>query len=93
MQLVRDRYGPGPVLLAIPGRNVALVLSGDHVTRVLEGSPEPFAVASREKRAALSHFQPQGVLVSHGAERIDRRRFNEAVLIRRARSTGWAPSS
>jgi hypothetical protein len=39
MQLVRDRYGPGPVLLAIPGRNVAMVLSGDHVTRVLEGSP------------------------------------------------------
>jgi Cytochrome P450 len=80
MQLVRDRYGPGPVLLAIPGRNIALVLSSAHVARVLEASPEPFVVANREKRAALSHFQPHGVLISHGAERADRRRFNEAVL-------------
>jgi cytochrome P450 len=47
---------------------------------VLAATPEPFAAASSEKRAALSHFQPHGVLVSHGAERADRRRFNEAVL-------------
>src|SRR6266536_5809922 len=32
---LRDRYGPGPVLLRVPGRRVALVLSPDHVHRVL----------------------------------------------------------
>jgi cytochrome P450 len=47
---------------------------------VLDESPEPFATASSEKRAALSHFQPQGVLISHGAARADRRRYNEQVL-------------
>jgi cytochrome P450 len=47
---------------------------------VLDETPEPFATASSEKRAALAHFQPKGVLISHGPERADRRRFNEEVL-------------
>jgi hypothetical protein len=42
--------------------------------------PSRSPTASSEKRAALSHFQPKGVLISHGAERADRRRFNEEVL-------------
>jgi hypothetical protein len=56
------------------------VLSPEGVRRVLSGSPEPFAVANREKRGALSHFQPHGVLVSHGQLRADRRRVNQEVL-------------
>lgn len=80
LQRMRARYGPGPLRLAIPGRSFALLLAPRDVERVLTGSPEPFALASKEKRAALTHFQPHGVLVSHGAERADRRRFNEAVL-------------
>jgi cytochrome P450 len=80
MQVLRERYGEGPVMLRIPGRNMALVLAGGHVTRVLGESPEPFAVANLEKRAALSHFQPHGVLISHGAQRAARRHFNEAML-------------
>jgi hypothetical protein len=77
---LRDRYGPGPLPLRVPGRSLALVLSPGDVHRVLAGSPEPFAVANREKRAALSHFQPHGLLVSTGRLRADRRRLNEAVL-------------
>lgn len=80
LQQLRSRYGPGPLLLRVPARPVALVLSPDHVHRVLDESPEPFAVASLEKRAALSHFQPHGLLISQGGPRADRRRFNEAVL-------------
>jgi cytochrome P450 len=80
MQRLRDRYGPGPVLLRVPGREVAVILAAADVRRVLAESPEPFATANREKVAALSHFQPHGVLISHGAERADRRRFNEEVL-------------
>jgi cytochrome P450 len=80
LQTLRHRYGDGPVLLRVPGREVAFVLSPSHVRRVLDGSPEPFAIANREKRAALSHFQPHGVLISQGAERAERRRFNEEVL-------------
>lgn len=81
MQLLRQRYGAGPLLFHTPpGRNQALILHPDHVKRVLDGSPEPFATASQEKHAALSHFQPRGVLISHGAARAERRRFNEEVL-------------
>jgi cytochrome P450 len=80
MQRLRARYGDGPVLLRTPLREVALVLSPGDVRRVLDETPEPFATANREKRAALAHFQPHGVLISHGPERAERRRFNEEVL-------------
>ncbi len=80
LQRLRARYGEGPLRLAAPGREIALVLAPRHVLRVLDGAPEPFAPASMEKRAALSHFEPHGVLVSSGPERADRRRFNEEAL-------------
>jgi cytochrome P450 len=78
-QIDRD-HGPGPVLLRTPIRDFALILDPADVKRVLSGSPEPFAAATLEKRGALGHFQPEGVLISDGPERADRRRFNEQVL-------------
>jgi cytochrome P450 len=80
MQGLRDRYGPGPLLLPIPGAPRAVILSAEHVRRVLDESPDPFATDSTEKHAALAHFQPKGVLISHGGERTERRHYNEAVL-------------
>lgn len=80
LQALRAKYGSGPLLLRLPIRRQAVVLAPEHVRRVLDETPEPFAAASSEKRAALAHFEPQGVLVSQGAERADRRRFNEGVL-------------
>jgi cytochrome P450 len=80
MQLLHEKYGPGPVLLKIPVRNQAVILEPAHVHDVLNNSPEPFATASSEKKAALSHFEPYGALISHGLERAERRRFNEQVL-------------
>lgn len=81
MQGLRNKYGTGPLLLRMPpGRTQSLILSPEHVHRVLDGSPEPFSTASSEKRAALSHFEPKGVLISHGPERADRPRYNEQVL-------------
>jgi cytochrome P450 len=56
------------------------VLRREHVRRVLADTPEPFATETAEKRAALAHFEPKGVLISHGADRADRRRFNEEAL-------------
>jgi len=81
MQELRDKYGTGPLMLRTPpGPTQALILAPEHVHQVLDGSPEPFATASSEKRAALLHFEPKGALISHGPERADRRRFNERVL-------------
>lgn len=80
LQQLRNKYGTGPLMLAIPGRSLALILSEEHIRRVLDETPEPFATATLEKRAALSHFQPRGVLISHGLDRADRRQFNEQAL-------------
>lgn len=80
LQRLRARYGPGPLRLQIPGRSVALVLSPAHVHRILAESPEPFTLASRDKVAALAHFEPDGVLITRGPARAPRRRLNEAVL-------------
>ncbi|WP_409329483.1 cytochrome P450 [Trujillonella humicola] len=80
MQRLRDRYGPGPVRIRVPGRQLTVVLSPDHVHRVLAETPRPFSAATREKRAALAHFQPEGLLISAPEERAHRRPFNEAVL-------------
>ena len=80
MQKLRDKYGDGPLMLPLPIRRQAVLLAPQHVRRVLDGSPEPFSAASSEKRAALSHFEPKGALISCGRERAERRRFNEEVL-------------
>ena len=80
LRQLRAKYGPEPLRLRIPGRPVAIVLSPEDLRSVLLGSPEPYALANREKVATLAHFEPHGVLVSHGAIRAQRRRFNEAVL-------------
>jgi cytochrome P450 len=80
MRALRERYGPGPVRLRIPVRSVAVVLEPSDVARVLGGAPDPFHPANREKRSALRHFQPDGVLISEGGARERRRAFNELVL-------------
>lgn len=80
MQKLHDKYGDGPLMLPLPIRKQAVLLAPQHVRRVLDESPEPFSAASSEKRAALSHFEPKGALISCGRERAERRRFNEEVL-------------
>jgi cytochrome P450 len=80
LRWIRDRYGDRPVLLRGPFRQVAVVLAPDDVRRILDGTPEPFDAATPEKTAALSHFQPHGVLVSTGEARTERHRLNEAAL-------------
>jgi cytochrome P450 len=77
---LRRAYGADPVPLRGLGRRIALVVDADDVGRILEHSPEPFNPATREKRSALGHFEPHGVLVSDPGERPARRAFNEAAL-------------
>lgn len=80
LQRLHRRYGEGPLRLRLPGRSIDLMLSPDGVGALLAGTPSPFSPASREKVAALRHFQPHGVLISDGPERTVRRELNEAVL-------------
>ncbi|MBB5800690.1 cytochrome P450 [Saccharothrix ecbatanensis] len=80
MMRFRQRYGPQPLRLRVTGRSIALLLDPVDVSRLLADSPSPFALATREKKAALAHFQPHGVLISTGEERARRRALNEEVL-------------
>ncbi|MEU0532930.1 cytochrome P450 [Amycolatopsis tolypomycina] len=80
LRRLHDRHYGHPLKLRVPGRSVGLALSGADVQRVLAGAPTPFSPSTVEKRAALGHFQPHGVLISAAADRPARRRFTEAVL-------------
>jgi cytochrome P450 len=80
LKALRERYGPGPVLLRAPVRDFAVILAAEDVHRVLDQTPDPFTPASAEKKAALRHFEPHVSLISEGAERADRRRVNEDAL-------------
>jgi cytochrome P450 len=77
---LRARHGEGPIVLHLPGRTLAIVVSPEDARTVLDGSPQPFATANREKRAALARFEPHGVLISRGLVRTERRGFNERAL-------------
>ncbi|WET82356.1 cytochrome P450 [Amycolatopsis sp. QT-25] len=77
---LRSRYGPGPLRLRVPGRTFDLALSGEDVGEVLAAAPVPFNPSTKEKRAALGHFQPHGVLISGAVDRPPRREFTEEVL-------------
>ena len=74
------KYSSSPVLLRLPLRRQAIVLEPRHVHRILAESPDPFATASSEKKAALAHFQPRNSLISTGQERSVRRALQDQVL-------------
>ncbi|MFI1801887.1 cytochrome P450 [Streptomyces sp. NPDC020379] len=77
---LRERHGPGPVLVSALGRQGLVLLSAEDAHRVLGETGTSFTTANKEKTAALSHFEPDGVLITAGAARGERRRFNEAAL-------------
>lgn len=80
MAALRRRHGGAPLQLRLGPRSLVLPTEAVDVQRLLQGSPVPFTPASREKRGALRHFQPDGVLISPPPERAARRPFNESVL-------------
>lgn len=77
---LRARYHGAPLVVRLGARRLVLATRPEHVERILAGSPEPFTPASWEKRGALAHFQPDGVLISSLDARRERRPYNEAVL-------------
>jgi cytochrome P450 len=80
MQRLQRKYGSEPLWLPLPGRSLALLFGPEDVHRVLNDTPKLFSAATQDKVAALSHFEPKGVLISEGVERDDRRHYNEEIL-------------
>jgi cytochrome P450 len=77
---LRERHGGAPLVLRVGARRLVVVTQPDDVRRLLDESPEPFTPATKEKRGALAHFQPEGVLISPTSQRRRRRELNEYVL-------------
>ncbi|WP_051704456.1 cytochrome P450 [Glycomyces sp. NRRL B-16210] len=80
LRRLRGEHGPGPLLLSVPKRTIAVLLDHEDVGRLLDGAPDPFTPDTVEKHAALGRFQRHGPLLSRGHDRERRRAFNEAVL-------------
>lgn len=80
LRALRARHGDDPLPLRYMGRRIALVLAAEDVRVLLRGTPDPFSPGGAEKRGALSHFQPHGVLVSTQGDRPHRREANEHAL-------------
>jgi hypothetical protein len=80
LQNLRRKYGEAPLALRSPIGPQLLLLSASDAIDALAGTPEPFSPSTPAKRAALSHFEPHGSLVSHGSERGARRQLHDDVL-------------
>lgn len=80
LRKLRRAHRGRPVRLRLPGRSVTVLLDHSDVGHLLAEAPTPFSPATLEKRAALSRFQPHGVLISEGGERAQRRALNEDAL-------------
>ncbi|OUC79995.1 cytochrome P450 [Gordonia lacunae] len=76
---LRARHDADALALTFP-RPMVLALRPPAVTATLHGTPDPFTPASTEKVAALSRFQPTGVLISDNRHRQARRELNELAL-------------
>nr|WP_055502537.1 hypothetical protein [Nonomuraea pusilla] len=77
---LRAEHGDGPLLVRVPFRGWAVLpLAPRDVRRVLDD--RTLTPATREKRGALGHFQPEGVLITADTDLRDRRRaLNDRVL-------------
>ncbi|MCD0446804.1 cytochrome P450 [Glycomyces sp. A-F 0318] len=80
LRRLRGEHGPGPLVLSVPKRTVAVLLDHGDVGRVLDQTPAQFTPDTVEKHAALGRFQRHGPLLSRGRDRERRRPFNETVL-------------
>src|SRR6476620_2297087 len=63
---LRRNHGPGPLWHRVLRDRALLLLDGDDVRRVLEGSPDPYAADPPAKRKGMAHFQPDALTISRG---------------------------
>jgi cytochrome P450 len=83
LQRLRRKYGSTPLYLGLPWRPHVLLLNASDVDAVLARSPVPYATATREKRAALGHFEPGNILISDAPQRVKLRPYHEEALATR----------
>jgi cytochrome P450 len=77
---LRQKYKSAYFYIYLIKTKALVVLDFDGIRRVLDHSPMLYAADPDLKRRGMSHFQPNALTISRGAEWKDRRQFNEAVL-------------
>lgn len=77
---LRQKYKSDYFYIYLLRNKSLVVLDLDGIERVLDNSPAPYAADPDLKRRGMSHFQPNALTISRGAEWRERRQFNETVL-------------
>jgi cytochrome P450 len=77
---IRQKYKSDYFYIYLLRTKSLVILDPDGIRHVLDHSPLPYAADPDLKRRGMSHFQPNALTISRGAEWKDRRHFNEAVL-------------
>jgi cytochrome P450 len=77
---LRQKYNSDYFYIYLLRNKSLVVLDLDGIERVLDNSPAPYAADPDLKRRGMSHFQPNALTISRGAEWRERRQFNETVL-------------
>jgi cytochrome P450 len=77
---LRQKYKNNYFYIYLLRNKSLVVLDLEGIKRVLDHSPILYAADPDLKRRGMSHFQPNALTISRGAEWEERRQFNEAVL-------------
>ena len=77
---LRQKYRSDYFYIYLLRNKSLVVLDLEGIRRVLDHSPILYAADPALKRRGMSHFQPNALTISRGAEWEERRQFNEAVL-------------
>lgn len=77
---LRQKYRSDYFYIYLLRNKSLVVLDLEGIRRVLDHSPILYAADPDLKRRGMSHFQPNALTISRGAEWEERRQFNEAVL-------------
>jgi cytochrome P450 len=77
---LRQKYKSDYFYIYLLKTKSLVILDLKAIKHVLDHSPFPYAADPDLKRRGMSHFQPNALTISRGAEWRDRRQFNEAVL-------------
>lgn len=80
LQRLRRKHGSGVLLVTVLNRRVLVLLSEADARQALVDTTVSLTSASRDKIAAVGHFEPEALIVSRGPIREERRNFNESVL-------------
>lgn len=80
LKWLRRKHNSGTLLVNVVNRRILILLSDTDARQAFAQTTASLTSASRDKIAAVGHFEPEALLISRGPIRQERRCFNESVL-------------